>query len=245
MKKRGISHIEVMLSFIIFAGFVIFALYFFSPFKQNNKIIEASLNYVFKEIEKNISAEVESFSVAMDLSRDSSKIVKKIRLPNVEMSKIIAGSNRQGSIIPAKREGSSDNIIFESNNLHEGDLNNGFAYFRFSEDFELNDFSSTLIDPLTEDEYQISYYEKNILFSEKRIIKLNETYYNGYELLRERFNLPKRVNFGFRFELDTGNIIEAQKEMPKSGSIYSDSKRIEIIKINGEKEFANLIVNIW
>ena len=67
MEKRGLSHIEVILSFFIFVSFVLFAIYFFSPSKTS-RIVDSSLSYTLDEVKKNISVELESFSVILNSS---------------------------------------------------------------------------------------------------------------------------------------------------------------------------------
>ena len=63
--KRGISHIEVVLSFLIFAVAVGFALFFFSP-ANSTRLIETTLDYTFREISDRTGTTLEIYSVIVN-----------------------------------------------------------------------------------------------------------------------------------------------------------------------------------
>ena len=103
MTKRGLTHIEVLLSFLIFMGFVVFALYFFSPF-QTSRLVDSSLDYAFREIIKNTTIEIETYSFWFDVSGYESE-VKKIRIENIDSSKIVIAENKNHEVVLVKRDG--------------------------------------------------------------------------------------------------------------------------------------------
>ena len=242
MNKRGISHIEVMLSFLIFAGFVIFALYFFNPFQQSSRLVSSSLDYAIREISKNATTEIEIFSINMDVSGSGGNI-KKIKIEGVDRSKNVVVENRHGTIVPSRRDGVSDNTDFDSSLVHDGDPTKGFAIFKFSYDFPQGTLTGGGGGQL--DEYTVSSYNKMEYLSEKKIKDLNNSYYLNYVDLKKGFNLPERVDFGFMLEFDSNDFIEAQKKVPEGVELFSDIKRVEVLRINGEVRFANLIVRVW
>ena len=245
MNKRGINHIEVMLSFLIFVGFVIFALYFFSPFKDS-RLAESSTSYALSEITKNASVELDIYSVSMDVTdTGSGNPIKKIKIENIGSNPniIVRIENRKGEEVQSKRDVASSNINFDSSSVHEGDPTKGFALFKFSEDFKEGSLSGG--EQLDNDKYKITASETKKIISEKRILALNYSYYNDYETLRKQFNLPARINFGFAIQFDSGDIIESQKKIPKGTNIFSDIKRVEVLREIGNVVFAELIVRIW
>src|SRR3989338_3122764 len=65
MERRGISHIEVILSFILFVSAIGVALYFFSPF-DSARLVKSSQEYAYREIVKNSSTNVEVYSVQVN-----------------------------------------------------------------------------------------------------------------------------------------------------------------------------------
>ena len=133
MNKRGISHIEMLLSFLIFAGFVIFALYFFSPFNAS-RLIESSLTYAKIEIIKNTTIEIESYSISLDVSNSNDlNSVVQIEIEDYDASKEVQAKNRNGDIVLAEGVGSSNHIKFNTSNVYDTDPTKGFAIFRFGE----------------------------------------------------------------------------------------------------------------
>src|SRR3989344_2949597 len=62
MNKKGMSHVEIILSFVIFITAVGFALYFFNP-GDSDRLVESSLTYAFTEISENTSLEIKIFTV--------------------------------------------------------------------------------------------------------------------------------------------------------------------------------------
>ena len=111
MKKRGLSHIEVLFSFLIFVGFVMLALYFFSPFRSG-RLVDTSLDYAMREVKKNVFVEVESFSYKLDVKElfDNGEAIGRIQIEDVDSLKKVAVKNRDEMEISAERNG--DNVYF-------------------------------------------------------------------------------------------------------------------------------------
>jgi len=65
--KRGISHIEMILSFVIFVSAVGLALYFFSP-TDSSRLVESTLGYSLREIGQNTSVTLEGVSIGINHS---------------------------------------------------------------------------------------------------------------------------------------------------------------------------------
>ncbi len=244
MEKRGISHIEVMLSFLIFIGFVIFAFYFFSP-SQTSRIVESATSYAFREIIENTNTEVESYYVKMDVSgMGSGSEFRKIKISGVDNIKNVRAENRHGTFVESRREGASDNINFKADSVHDGDPSEGFAIFRFSEDINPGSGPSGG-GQLNDDEYSIISSDKIKFMSEKKIKALNASYYDNYEKLKQQFNLPSSVNFEFNIVFDSGEEIEAKRERPEGVEVFSNVRRVEILREDGSVIFADLILRIW
>ncbi len=245
MNERGISHIEVMLSFLIFIGFVVFAFYFFSP-AQTSRIVESATSYAFREIIESTSTEVESYYVKMDVSDESSNSeFRKIKIPGIDNMKNVRAENKLGQFVEAWREGASDNINFKADSVHDGNPSEGFAIFRFSEDINPESPGSGGGGQLKDNEYSIISSDKIEFVSEKKIRALNASYYDDYEKLKQQFNMPSSVNFEFSIVLDSGEEIEAKRERPKGVEVFSNVRRIEVLREDGSVMFADLILRIW
>lgn len=249
--KKGIGHIEMLLSFLIFVGFVIFALYFFNPFNPD-RLVKTALDYGFREIIKNTTIEIESYEVAIS-DMDGINGIRKLKINDIDVhDKKVIAENVLGNNVPAERNGNSPNIDFNTDEVHlPSDPNKGFVIFRFNEDF-------VQISPgggggqIPEEKYSIVSYEKIKLISEKRVIALKNYYADNYNKLREEFNLPSRANFEFvlKFDKEEGEeeadeIPAVPKYRPQGVEIFSDMKRFEVLREDGTTKFAELTVRVW
>lgn len=237
---KGISHIEVMLSFLIFIGFIIFALYFFNPVKTS-RLVESSMSYVFNDIEKYSSIELESYSVSLENLGSFGNVIFigwGTPLDNVG----VRVENYLGEEIPSKKNGGR--IHFEKTKVSYGAGTGGFVKISLSEDIE--PYSGSVSDG--EDfsgNYEIASSNTVKLISEKKIKILENEYSANYPLLKEKFNLPGRVEFGFSLSIDEAVIVETENKIPENAEIFSDNKKVEVLKGTGEVVFADLAVKIW
>lgn len=242
MNKRGISHVEIMFSFLIFMGFVLFSLYFFSPFKTG-RLIESSLEYGFREIKNYASIDIEIYSVVLNLQPMPAGEVIAIMLPNSLTNANVRAENYLGEAIPSRRDSSNSDIFYIK--FAEADYGGGkgFASIKISNDFEpyLENVASAAVD---EDLYKLASSNSEKVISEKKIIELRNSYNDDYEALKKNFNLPNKINFGFSIVFPVDKV-EALKETPKNQEIFSNNERVKVLRTNGGIEFADLIVKIW
>ncbi len=236
MKKRGASHIEMMLSFVIFVAAIGFALYFFRP-GDSTRIVDSSFEYLFREIDENASVRILIYSV-------------KINPENIPEGTTIIGLNLTGSGLVSRsrvfKENTTrltskktDEVVYVSSGSWSG-INS--LQVVLADEFEDENSPTGTIN---ESYYIASSSLKKKVISEKRIIILNQTYYNNYSQLKKQFNIPNRVNFGFAFNFSDGSTIKSEREIPKELEVFINNKRVEVIRETGEIVFADLKVEIW
>lgn len=241
MNKRGISHIEMMLSFLIFIGFVIFALYFFSP-AQTSRLVESSLSYAFREVNNNVSVELESYSISLNLASVGDSLA--VELPSSLENANVRVENYLGEVIPSQRDGSNGDIIYFEKAGSEYGNGKGFVVIKLSEDIEpyTGQVSSVTIDRTL---YSIASSNIAELISEKRMSELKILYDGEYNSLKNDFNLPDRVEFGFGLAFDENDKINAEREIPKGREVFLKKERVEVLRVNGQSQFADLTIKIW
>ncbi len=241
MKKRGINQIEILLSFLIFIGFVVFALYFFSPF-QTSRLVDSSLDYAFREITKNTTIEIESYSVKMDINGlNEAKISDSDFGFSSFGNRQVIINDKNGVLIDSTIQ--NNNILFFNSGLiYAPDPANAFATFMFSEDFNAGTFGTggAFVNSIS-----IISLDRIKVLSEKRFIALNLSYYSDYAAVKTDFNLPSRTNFEFTLKFDSTDLIEAKKSIPQGVEIFASSKRVEVMRLDGTTKFADLIIKVW
>ncbi len=261
MRKRGLSHVEMILSFLLFASALAFGLYFFSPV-DTERFVDVSSSYAIREILGNASARIDSFSVRINnengaIERDNSPWEKTVAI-NLSGICDIGDVNPvvediDGNILKAKIgagfEGCNStekDIVYVLNNeqWRDGD----FIIIRISEAFQPLDLGgvNTIGDPrLNESFYTISSYRKKKIILEERILELNKTYHEDYDGLKESFNLPGRTDFGFSLTFSSGEIIEAKKQIRENTDVFTETLKVEVMRKNQRLEFADLTILIW
>ncbi len=232
MNKRGVSNIEFVLAFIMFVGFVVAALYFFNP-TRNLKAVELSRDYVANEIIKNCSVELDSYSIIVN----SYETKLKVSIPGIASNKRARVEDYYGAKLTAAREG--DRVCFQRKNAEFKD----FVTVHFSEDFEEREDIDC--SGISEEGYSVASSAKENVISENRMIKLIENYDNDYESLKKALNVPDNIDFSFTLEFPGGYEMSAEKKTPLRVEIFSETELREVIKQNGESEFAYLTVRVW
>ncbi len=243
------THIEIILSFIIFVTAVGFALYFFSP-TRTSRLVDTSLEYVERELAENASVILKTYSIIVNNTgyQIPSNVIA-IEIDNLcgNLDNVIIAENISGSKLNSKIKGSNsnkcpnvnENKIIVQNEWKEKD----FIFIKVSEGI-MQAESSLGNAEVNNTYYQISTSDVKKLLSEKKLDDLNISYYQDYLSLKKEFNIPGRVNFGFKITL-SDKIISAERFIPSGLEVYSKIKRIEILRRNGEIEYADLTLKVW
>ncbi len=231
-RKKGASHVEIVISFILFVSFVLFAIYFFKPV-NSDRVVDTTLDYTYREVIKNASSSLEIHNVKLNRAtpEGAQNNYWVIDLDYVEDFKVVA-FDPSGNRVNA--EYGSGKITLETSSAD-------FVELRLNEDLEEmgpgGGNSGT-------NSYELgSHISKNIL-TEKKLLLLNQTYFENYDSLKEQFNLPRRANFGFEFS--GGDLeISARKEIPENFEVFRSLKKAEVLTEDGEIILGDLIILIW
>lgn len=235
LNKRGMKHVEVILSFLIFIVAVGFALYFFSPF-SNDRVVNSYLDYTFREIDGNTSVRVDTFSISVNSGASPPNTIA-INLSDVNQSLHSWAKEYGGNPLYSSREVGGDLVYVESPLGWNGI---DFILVRFSEEFTE---TTGMFAEHEESYYDIASYDTDELMSEKKLLDLNKSYYEDYQSLKDSFNIVG-ANFGFSLVF-ANDVIISEKPIPEGLDVFSESKRIEVLRKNGEIVFADFSVKVW
>ena len=239
MQKRGLSHIEVIMSFILFSAAVGFALYFFSPF-NSTRLVDSSLTYTFREITNNASVDVQTLSIKLNNGGNKIGNILAIRIDEVSANGLRSRVEMSdGTVVVSHLE---NNIVYVRNTIPHWDEND-FIIVKLSQDFDQTPSIPAV--SVNESFYEVISSTSETLISEKKIIELREKYLIDYLGIKTDFNLPNRVNFGFSVFFDADDKIEAKREIAQGLDVFSSSERRPILKSNGEIKFADVSVSVW
>ena len=233
MEKRGVSHVEFILSFLLFIGFLLSILLFFDPF-DNNDILDVSLNEVSDSIIKQVSKEIIIYSVVVDQA--VTEPIIEFTIPNINSDYKVRVEDYNGNVLPSSFDG-TDVVVDRTSSLDPG-----FLKVKFSDAFDPSSpapsGSSTTVVTIASSNI------KNIS-TEFGFNVLKTQYVTDYSTLKTDLGLPPGINFAFEVKFDDGTGIIASNSIPSGVDVFVDKDRIEIIRGDGKSEFADLSVKVW
>ncbi len=231
MIKRGLSHIEFIISFVIFIGFILFAFVFFNPL-QSERTLKSSMDYAWIEVARETQEKIEFYSVSINSSVLEDKVAIKI-------SGIPSGYNSSVEDV----DGNFVESYFDQDGVNFDRRGKNFFRIKYSPIFQ-NGQNVIAGSKLNGNEYYISSSNSEKIYFEKLFLELNKSYFSDYSSLKKKINLPNRVDFGFVVKFKDYEIV-ALKEIPEGLEVLSKSDRIEVIRNQNLREYAEVRVLVW
>ncbi len=238
MEKRGISHIEVILAFLLFIGGVATAVYIFDPVSDSKLSLNMN-KYTSSALEEEMGTIIDIYGIVYDkIGGENSFQVELGR--NLDNLGVVV-RNSKGEIISYKIIDATNGKIAVAKGNGAGNKEIVYAYV--GEDISSNEES--LSEPTGTAEI-VSFRSLKIL-SQKKADSLKRQYetLEGYSTIKESLGLPKNMNFDFKIIFNDGqnNIIAEGK--PGETNIFVDKKRKEILRIDNKIEYADFEVRTW
>lgn len=238
MKKKGASHIEIVLAFVLFVGAVIFIFTFINlgTVTKNDAPI---VSYLFSQIYKGAGVNVSIYSVSFDLSVLGEQEIVAIELPNPLVdTKYIRAENYSGTLLPVKIDNSRQKVYVNR-------YGESFAYLVISEGIVPDDTPIATLPSHDPSQYKISLSRSATLLSEQRLRVLQSKYDNDYAGLKSIFQLPRGAEFGFTVGFSEGDFINAKNDIPARTDVSAEQRRLEILRTDGALQFADVMVSVW
>lgn len=248
--KRG-SHIDVILSFVIFISFIVFLYAMVQPNLTVRESKTAFLSYMGNELIRNMTG--------TDLARISTKVDFIGDLPQgcVELVNFFAETGVSPTVIVKNSSGGTQTSYYTDNSLYLYNLPSLGADYLFSI-FYSPDFPSIssgggdecmdLAFDAGANFYSISQFENyssyNYVWS-GNIGNMIEIYNNEYQAMKSDFGLSSLNNFRFDFTYQNGTVAGTEDNIPESINVYSELFPVIYLSENGGLEAGNLIVSIW
>lgn len=231
MKKRGVGNVEFILSFVLFITFVFIAIYFFNPTKDT-QTMGTSKYYVFNQIIKNVTIDMNSFSVKTSPKLSGEEIIA-VYLPGIPPGEYSRAESYRGQVFPSERSG---DIVY----VNRGDEQ--FIIIKFSKEY-----AGTIVPhrPPNPEKYRIGSSISTQIVSEKNILYLNSSYFKDYQKLKNELAIPDKTDFSFALLFGGNDSIVAENSLPLKTELYTETSRVEVLRKDGTSTFAELRVRIW
>jgi len=231
MNKKG-SHVEVIISFIIFVTFIIFLFSILQPSISTQK----DKKNIFDGIEMGI-IDYTSSNMTIATVKLGSLAEKCASLTNfiseLGIEKNIIVKDDLGKTISSNVSGNSLQINRES-------TTDTFFKIYYSKEFsELDeDTACTAIG------YELGLTKTSEYIFEAKVIDLIEQY-NNYETLKSNLKIPENVDLGYGIKLSNGTTFETHKEENLSVNIYIRETPIEYVDLDGNILAGYIKTKIW
>jgi len=252
MNKRGMSHIEVILSFVIFLGFLIFLFAIFMPFKTSNGS-DVYLDIASREIKNNISAQVNFFTLRLNEQStgcfyfDYNASLTKVNVQNENYIKIDA-MNRElsqqeisAAAAAAAAGGKSIKPDTEKRVIISGE--GKFFYIYSYEEFNESDIDEQTCKQLEKEDYVVGLFRSHNMVSFKKLEAFRDSYNLDYESVKKEIGITQDFKFSVRDTLNK-DILNITKKVPKT-KVFARDEPIQIVYTNGSFKYAILNIQLW
>lgn len=233
MEKRGLSHVEMVLAFVLFIGAVGFALYFFST-TFNEPRLDAETDFTFNQIIKNSTTSFEKYTVKI-LPGAGSTVA-------INLSREISSNEK---VIVKSQDEKNLNVYVQGGLIYvERPSNEEVVFIFIGTDFNDNYTAITL------PAHNSGFYEvgSRIIVnvpSEKKLLELNKTYYQDYNLFKQALGIGREFDLSFSASFDSQDYIKTEQPIPLQTNVFVKTERKEIVKLNGELAFADIKITVW
>ena len=226
---RGMSHIEMVLAFLLFLGAVMFSLIFL----QNSKHVQTTTyesDSVVRSIVHNITVPAIFQTIVFNTSTTNQIIalpfssVMPVVVVNVSGASLL-GSYNDGLLTINRKDGGRVATIVASSGVETGaQALQGVADARA---------------------YTLGVSQERTLPAVLMIVGLARSYQDAYLETKTALGIPSGTEFGFTLHNETGILIGAQRAIPAGVSIVNKKERMEFLLPNGRTSFLELEVQAW
>jgi hypothetical protein len=231
--KKGASNLEIILSFVIFVGFIFFLFLAFPLNRTQTSTV--GLDSAERAIMNFTNIDLVYFSaVFSDESMAQNEKTCFSFQPGRILDKVIA-LDENDNRVNAMSDGESINV--------EG--NGRFFQFYSSNEFVENSFNEDCTQ-MNSSDYGIGLVREYSVLSGSRIELLKGMYDKDYLNLVINFSLPSKSNFGFTLrEINGTEIMNATRKKPVRGNVLARDLPVQIVYSDGELKYAMMRIETW
>ncbi|MEK6906666.1 MAG: hypothetical protein AABW81_03525 [Nanoarchaeota archaeon] len=235
MNKRG-THLEIVISFVLFITFLMFLLIITSPLiKKEGKEDVFSNKIVIEKIMEKISANFIVVSISNESYADSGNAnCVKINNTRIGTNNLLYSivKDKDGNIINSSKSGEYLMIEWNSNKT--------FYKLYYSEEYLKS--TQTTNNNCTLAKEGLIRSKKYV--SERRVREAVSNYEANYNRFKNDLSIPSNIEFSFSFMYSNGTSLST-KESDVSGGIYVKESKIEYIDDSADINFGSLKVKTW
>lgn len=233
--NKKASNISIIVSMVLFVGFVIFLYFISQPVFTNKTDKQVIIDYLEVKLKSEISSPLNILSISIDdgyvLPPGAENCVY---IPNREEDFIV--KNWNGNIISSNKDSGKVNFYFNSNK------NFRIYFFNYSFDHTLTE---EICDDIVKDvDYFIKADINDSLISVEKFSRFSSLYETNYKALVTYLKVPLNSDFSFNFIYNNGTIIGPNLE-DKNLNVFSENFPVRYLTKNGNQQEGILRISVW
>jgi hypothetical protein len=240
--KKGMAHLEMIISFVIFAVFVFFIIYYLNPIKHQN-----INNVLFSVLKDNIKAKTE-------ITLYETPIILNGELGDI---------SGDCFVVPSPYSNIKENLAVFNENKEQLGYSSAISGIAIEKSTKMNyvyyspeqELVSSIVDenncaqprPLDSSNYTFSVMRSYRIYSLKKINETERQYEENYDGLKKELNFPSVNDFSLYIRRLGENIdlFNMSNRKPDKIETYAIEIPIQIMDDNGELFQAILNLQVW
>jgi hypothetical protein len=232
--KCSQGHVEMIISFVVFVGFVTTLLILLNPTKTNQ------INYTILDItEQKLLEEweIEYGTISITLSSSAKTLIGSNDCFEIN----VVGLGINGNVVAKDSVYATHEAELQGDVLRVGyDSSESFYKIYFSEDLDQDDITGCTA--LTSDLYTTGTVNNQNAILYENIVDVVNRYDNDYDGLKQELELQNDFTFSVFNQLTKEEMINATIFIPRITEVVA--RDIPVVAINKDIDLSNLIINI-
>jgi hypothetical protein len=233
--KKGASHFEMIVAFVLFFSFVVFLLIYIKPYKTGTlqTSVVAGLHDSFKEqSETNLS----KFFLKANNSNSEDVFTKTCFKISLDENLFDYGYGFTDSLVKKAADGERKTSKLDTGGELMVEGIDVFYYVMISPDFDDSDVDCTN----TLDYYELGPIDKKKVISYNGLVEMKNRYENDYENLKKDMEFPEAYDFSV-----VSDLIIMEGVVPEEGDIVADDFIEEVLFVNGTIINQRFTLKVW
>jgi len=240
--KRGAGHVEVILSFVIFVGFLIFLFFIFNPFsiKDNTSFVETA----FFNLEEISKTSVESISISTITLASVCFKIDELEDMTCNFDNQVRVKDKNGNDLDANVI--DNEILIEVSSLLDPD-DRFYTISCSDEFFDKGELSGCPKLVLSNGDYSLGIIIMRDPWSDRKLQQLRDDYQNSYFDLKNKI-VPEGNDFEFTvWDIDSRTVLYEGKQSsrPRGIDIFARTFAIDVVYDDNRIEKRTITVSVF
>jgi len=240
MKNKRGSHIDAIISFMVFIGIIIFLYAVIQPKVASQQDKMEMLGYAEAQIAENVSANLTTVPIGIKASGNCFEFTGFSTVTGISSPHAIIGD---GSATYSLGSSSGDIYVSSVGNLPSFLILSDSPIFSETGSFQ-GETCKALTYGASENGYTVGEVRTDRYIFSSEISKVISDYSSNYDKVKQQLSIPAGTDFGFSFTYQNQTNIGTD-DYPPSQNVYVENFPVRYIDESGNIKAGNLVIRIW